>query len=246
MHYMLLFYRNEQANRARSEADVQATMATHLPYIERLRRNQSYVGSGALVSASEARTLRSTGGKPVVTEGPFAESREQLAGYYVLEASDLDQAVALASECPLPPHVVATEIRPIPAVASAEGPPESPSAGQRFLLTIYRDETAAEKQSESAKAAAIAKWGPYIQRLREGGHFAGAEPLALSGSATTLRQQNGKLAMTDGPFAETREQLGGYCVVVARDLDQATQLAAECPDAVSCAIEVRQIRSAQE
>lgn len=112
MRYMFLIYLDERAREARSEAEIKAAMALHTPYIELLRRNGQYAGSEALEPARAARTLRSSGGKPLVTEGPFAESPEQLGGYCVVLARDMDEAVNLASQCPdVRQHAI--EVRPI-------------------------------------------------------------------------------------------------------------------------------------
>ena len=83
-----------------------------------------------------------------------------------------------------------------------------------------------------------------MERLRASGQFAGAAPLAPSGSATSLRLEDRKVVLTDGPFAQGREQLCGYCIVRARDMDEAVGVASECPDAAQCAIEVRPVRTA--
>src|SRR5205085_55518 len=140
LRYMLLIYRDERASEARSEAETTAAMASHVPYIEMLRRNRQYAGSEALGPASAARTLRNAGGKPLVTLGPFAESREQLGGFYIVEAEDLDQAIEAAAQCPaLKMHGFAIEIRPISIGGVLEAPSPVVEPASRFLLAIYRD-----------------------------------------------------------------------------------------------------------
>src|SRR6187401_1863663 len=99
MQYLFLIYMDEPETEARSEADVKVSMASHAPYIEMLRRNLQYADSSALAAARSARTLRSSGGIQMATEGPFAESREQLGGFYIVDAKDLDQAIEAASQC---------------------------------------------------------------------------------------------------------------------------------------------------
>jgi hypothetical protein len=256
VRYMCLIYLDERASEARSEAQIKAAMASHAPYIEMLRRNGRYAGSEALGPARSARTLRSSGGKPVATQGPFAESREQLGGFYVIEAADLDVAIEAASQCPALKTIgVGIEIRPIAVAGAPEGPPPAScerASHSRYLLAIYRDETAHETaqetanpaQDDEAQQAAFMQWGPYIERLRASGQFAGAEPLSPSSSATSLRLRDGKVVLTDGPFAESREHLAGYCIVWARDMDEAVGLASQCPDARQHTIEVRPVRTA--
>lgn len=221
MQYVFLIYLDEKANLARTEAEIKISMASHTPYIDMLRRNGQYVASDALGAPHTARTLRTSSGKPVATEGPFAESREQLGGFYVVDAKDLDEAIALASSCPAMKTVaVAIEIRPMPAALPRSG--GSPG-DHRYMLALYGDDAAL------------------------GGDDGGAGPpftkLSPPGSATTLRLVDGKIALSDGPFADGREQLRGVCIVSADDLDAAVRLAAEAADARRGAIEVRSIRT---
>jgi hypothetical protein len=248
VRYVLLIYRDERASEARSEAEIRAAMASHAPYIEMLRRNGQYAGSEALGAARSARTLRSTGGKAVATEGPFAESREQIGGFYLVAAKDLDEAIAAASQCPaLKTHGSRIEIRPIAdvdALVPAQPATAERAADRRYLFGIYRDETVHEVEDDDAPQAAFAQLRPYIERLRASGRLVGAEPLSPSGSATSVRLRDGKVVLTDGPCAEGREQLAGYCIVAAGDMNEAVDLASECPDVPQQAIEVRPIRSA--
>ena len=81
----------------------------------------------------------------------------------------------------------------------------------------------------------------YVERLREGGQLLDARPLRSARTAATLRVRNGQLSVTDGPFAETREQLGGYFLLEARDLNEAIQVAAKWPGARIGHIEVRPV-----
>jgi hypothetical protein len=122
MQYMLLIYLDEQVAAARSPSEVAAAVALHDPYIARLRANRRYAGSGVLRPTAHARTLRGGDGEPVATQGPFAESREQLGGFYVIEADDLDVAIEVAAECPaLQTVAIAIEIRPVAHGALGDG-----------------------------------------------------------------------------------------------------------------------------
>src|SRR5215470_9149741 len=95
--YMFLIYRDERVSEARTPAELQKGIAAHTPYIDMLKRNGQWAASDALGPVAMARTLRGAGGKPVATDGPFAESREQLGGYYVVDADNLDDAIAIAA-----------------------------------------------------------------------------------------------------------------------------------------------------
>jgi len=249
---MLLIYLDEHASTARSAAEIRATTALHAPYIEMLRRNAQYLGSDPLGPARSALTLRSSAGKPIVTDGPFAESREQLGGFYLIEAHDLDQAIAAAARCPaLETVAVAIEIRPIPVDGPTEvAPPatyERPSFG-RYLLAIYAAEAAQDvsvddEQDDESRRALMARWARCVEQLRGSRQLADAQALAPSGSATTLCRRNGRVELIDGPFLQSAEQIRGYCVVWARDIEEAVNLASAWPDSASHAIEVRPIRS---
>jgi len=82
----------------------------------------------------------------------------------------------------------------------------------------------------------------YDQTLREGGHFLAAQALQSVDAATTIRVRSGQISVTDGPFAETNEQIGGFILIEARDLNEAIQLASKIPAARLGGIEVRPIK----
>ena len=86
----------------------------------------------------------------------------------------------------------------------------------------------------------MADWTAYNQKLIDGGHWIGGGRLQPAGSATTIRRESGKDTLVDGPFAETKEQLGGYYLISAADLDEALELAAGMPF-IDAVVEVRPI-----
>ena len=111
----------------------------------------------------------------------------------------------------------------------------------RYLCLIYDDES---KWSKMAKAEADAMMGEYFaftEGVKKSGHYIGGEALQPTQTATTVRVRNGKVSSTDGPFAETKEQLGGYYLINARDLNDAIQVASKIPSAKLGSIEVRPI-----
>jgi hypothetical protein len=113
-------------------------------------------------------------------------------------------------------------------------------------LAIYGDEVVeADEDDEDDAQSASTEWQAYIHRLRASSRVAVAERLAPSSSATSLRLSDGNIELNDGPFTDAREQLRGYCIVSARDLNDAVHLASECPAARKHAIVVRPIRSAR-
>jgi len=108
----------------------------------------------------------------------------------------------------------------------------------QYILLIYSAESDDAKQDH---AAMMAEYGAFTQGIVQSGAFKAADRLKPVATATTVQVRNGKTLTTDGPFAETREQLGGYYLVEAKDLDEATAIAAKIPTAKHGSIEVRPI-----
>ena len=111
----------------------------------------------------------------------------------------------------------------------------------RYLCLIYDEE---KKMAAMAKLESDAFMGEYFaftEGIRKSGHFLAGEALQPVHTATTVRVRNGKLSTTDGPFAETKEQLGGFYLINAKDLNDAVQVAAKIPSARLGSVEVRPI-----
>lgn len=111
----------------------------------------------------------------------------------------------------------------------------------RYLLLIYSNETADAQASEAQQAEEYEAYNAFTNAVKEGGVHQGGEALQPVATATTVRVQNGKTLTTDGPFAETKEQLGGYYLLNCKDLDEAISYAAKIPAASHGSIEVRPI-----
>ena len=111
----------------------------------------------------------------------------------------------------------------------------------QYLLMIYRSEAELGKMSPTERKQMTAEYGAFTQSIIQSGHFKAGDGLQPSTTATTVRVREGKVLTTDGPFAETREQLGGYYLVEAKDLDAAIALAARIPGARDGSVEVRPI-----
>ena len=111
----------------------------------------------------------------------------------------------------------------------------------QYLLMIYRSEAELGKMDAAARKAMTGEYGAFTQSIIQSGHFKAGDGLQPSSTATTVRVRDGKTLTTDGPFAETREQLGGYYLVEAKDLDEANAIAAKIPSARIGSIEVRPI-----
>jgi hypothetical protein len=111
----------------------------------------------------------------------------------------------------------------------------------QYLLLIYRNEAQQGQMAPADYQKLLAEYSAYTQSIVQSGHFKAGDGLQPTKTATTVRVRDGKTHATDGPFAETREQLGGYYLVEARDLDAAIELAARIPGARDGSIEVRPV-----
>jgi hypothetical protein len=109
----------------------------------------------------------------------------------------------------------------------------------KYICLGYYDENKWETTAESERNAVMDECFVYDDVLRKNGHFVGGEALQSARNATTLRWKNGKVSITDGPYAETKEQLGGILVLEARDLNHAIQLMSKHPGVKVGPFEIR-------
>jgi len=111
----------------------------------------------------------------------------------------------------------------------------------KYLLMIYSDERAFEAMSEEERHEVYAAYDELMKDLAAKGYMLGGDELAPTSTATTVQVRGGERLVTDGPFAETKEQLGGYFLIDVDDLDAAIDIAARIPSVQSGSIEVRPI-----
>ena len=116
MKFMFTIYHDEKALDAIPENEMQALVDDAIEYAEEIRRSGHYIASNALQRTGTARTIRVRGGKVSTTAGPFAETKEQLGGFFVIEAKDMDEACAIAARFP-PARVGVIEVRPVQELA---------------------------------------------------------------------------------------------------------------------------------
>ena len=109
----------------------------------------------------------------------------------------------------------------------------------RYVLTIYGDESADFTPEQGAQM--MAAYNAFTEEVKAAGAFVGGEGLQPTATATTVRVRDGEPLLTDGPFAETREQLGGYYLLDCKDLDEAIAWAARIPGAQQGSVEVRPV-----
>src|ERR1700758_720980 len=110
----------------------------------------------------------------------------------------------------------------------------------QYMLLIY--DTEGRKLSPAEQGQLMNEYMTFTQDIVKAGKFKAGDPLEPTTTATTVQVRNGKTVTTDGPFAETKEQLGGYYMVEAKDLDEAVSIAARIPTAKFGSIEVRPVR----
>jgi hypothetical protein len=111
----------------------------------------------------------------------------------------------------------------------------------KYTLMIYNDEKTWGTLSEADQHQMMSEYGQLTQQLKDAGQYVAGQQLRPTSAATSVRVRNGKRVVTDGPFAETREQLGGYYLIDARNLDEAIEVAGRIPAARQGTIEVRPV-----
>lgn len=114
MKYMLMIYSNEKAWQKLPEADQGRIYGEYMAYTAEMKRTGVWIAGDALQPSTTATCVRSQSGKPIHVDGPFAETKEQLGGYYIVECKDLDDALAWAAKVPEVVHELgSTEVRPV-------------------------------------------------------------------------------------------------------------------------------------
>jgi len=116
----------------------------------------------------------------------------------------------------------------------------------QYMLLIYGDQNSWQALGEEERGQIMQAYGAFTQELRDSGAMVAGDALQPTQSATTVRVQNGETLTTDGPFAETKEQLGGYYLIEAESLDEAIEWASKIPAASHGSVEVRPVMVFQE
>jgi len=111
----------------------------------------------------------------------------------------------------------------------------------KYLLAIYADEAKDARKAPDVLEAEMGQYSAFTTAVREAGVYSGGEALHPTSTATTVRVNGGKIVTTDGPFAETKEQLGGFYLLDCKDLDEAIQWSAKIPHASQGSVEIRPV-----
>jgi hypothetical protein len=230
MQYAVLLYDDERKWQNLSPTEVGELMGRHNRFSERVAElGGSVVDGHPLQDTPTATSLRWNDDEITITEGPFAETAEQFGGYYVVDLPDLDAAIDAAKV--LPHHA---ELRPV-VVYEGEPPadlpaPASEDAGDLFAVLLYGDEEPWLRATPSEREEMYAKHGAFAAGVvARGAGVAGGQELAHSSTATTLRRVGDETVVSDGPFAETTEQLTGFYVLRAKDVDVVVDAVKELP-----------------
>jgi hypothetical protein len=188
-------------------------------------------GGDALLSAADAVNISGGPKAPVITDGPFAEGAEVAGGYYVFEAENLDEVLALAREIPAAKHG-AVEVWP---VATPDLQPQ-PLQGTHWMALLLEPATRAVEPGSpewNAMAAQHQEFG-----AAAGQHIKSGAGLHPPSTATTVRVRDGEALITDGPYAEGAEVANGFYVISAGDRDEAVKIASMIP---ASTVQVRQL-----
>lgn len=227
MHYFALLISAEPTAAADPEA-MAAGMAEYQAF--HAKAGAALVAGDALAPSEFG--ARITGGPdaPTVTDGPFAESAEVACGYYVFEAENLDEALALARDVPAAKDG-AVEVWPI-----VEYFPPGKPVGTSWLALLL-------EPAENAHEPGTPEWDRGIAEHQKFGAAAGdrtngGAPLHPPTTATTVRVRNGEVLLTDGPYIEGAEVANGYYIIDVEDRDEALKIASMIP---ASTVEVRQL-----
>ncbi len=182
---------------------------------------------------SDATTVKVRRGELVVTDGPFAETKEQVAGYDLLECSDVQEALEWASKHPTA-QIGAIEVRPLYDDQPPAGLPEPAPGKRRYLMLVCTDPSVEREELEP-----IAPVEPWVDEMVGRGARRYGSQLAEPARARTVRVRDGQALFTDGPFAETKEQIAGFDILDCADLDEAIEIAEKHPMARHGVLEVR-------
>lgn len=203
-------------------------------WVDRYTANGWRLEGQRLRPPSDGVTVRRRAQKVLTTDGPFAEAKESIAGYDLLDCPDLDAAIEVAQTHPMS-RFGRIELRPIDSLGLKDvGKLPAAPAGSSLFFQFVVDTPDGEPFVQAEDD--IEAW---VNRYRSSGVLRSGERLAGPGSATTVRRRGGKLLVTDGPYADTKETLAGYGVLACRSLDEAVRISGEHPMARWGCLEVR-------
>ncbi len=244
MKYMIMPWESDAA--VCDEARRRARAARHTDALNRVSQKQGGPGAAGVALSfglsPEAKTIRRNPGKPLVLDGPFAETKEQLAGFDIIEFASRADAIEYAKEAAAHEGNIA-EIRPVLEMWWNQRGGLPP--GAKLFVLLFRDEapSAACGGGEAIVRQRAAAATEYVARRGASEAFVlGAVRLKPAAEATALRLRAGRCTATDGPFAETKEMIAGLNILSCASLHEALEWADKFSPRGGGAVEVREIR----
>jgi hypothetical protein len=212
---MLMIMTDEQAEAALAPEAVERIVAQHQKFATDLRAAGKWVRGSRLRFGDQAITLRSAHGARLAVDGPFAETKEVLGGFYLIEASSKEEAIDWAKRLPLR-DAGAIEVRPARTGAEWRG---AVRGAAKFLIAFI-----ANADAPLARARVFDAIDAHYEvslELAAQGKFLSSRSLEPSREASTLRWRDGRHVVTDGPFAESKEFVAGYFLVACDSKSEA-------------------------
>ena len=213
--------------------DESENWAAFSSWVQEATRSGVNLQGSRLRPTADATTVKIRDGELIITDGPYAETKEQVAGYDVLECASLDEAVRWASRHP---HswLGSVEVRALPDSAPDAPLPEPGEGKVRYMMLVCTDPAV-----DPREFARIEPVDPWVDEMNGRGIRLYGSELEPPGSARTVRVRDSRAIVTDGPFAETKEQIAGFDVLECADLDEAIEVASRHPMARLGMLEVR-------
>jgi hypothetical protein len=230
MRYMLISTADPDVA---AEWEENENLAAFSSWVEETVRSGVNLQGSRVRPTADATTIKIRDGELIITDGPYAETKEQVAGYDLLECASLDEAVRWAGRHP---HswLGSIEVRALPDSAPAAPLPE-PGEGKIQYLMLLRSDPAVDPREFDH----IEPVDPWVAEMDGRGVRLYGSELEPPGSARTVRVRESRAMVTDGPFAETKEQIAGFDVLECADLDEAVEVARRHPMARLGILEVR-------
>ncbi len=189
--------------------------------------------SGAPLEPDDAAVrVKVRGGNTQITDGPFAETKEVIGGYFTFDARDMSEALEIAKRCPAARSGL-VELH----AAMADRIDSPPTGGTRFML-LFLEGPDFGGDPDGSKYREMMRWTDELKREKKYVECAGLEK---SPAGARIESCGGRISVTDGPFAEAKEVVGGYALIAAPDRKSALEIAARCPHAGWGQVEVREV-----
>jgi len=245
MQYLLTIHGDEKKYSTLTEDEVADIVSVYQALTAEMQERGAYIGSNRLAPASDASSVRVRDDDVFFTDAPTTETKEQLGGYFLIDVESLDEAIEWASRMPTA-RTGSVEVRPtmglpadVEAHLAATAQSVAAESEMECVLLFYYDELARGEVPEEQRAATTRGFVALHDELSA--RYLAGMPLRPTETATTVRVREEETVVTDGPFAETKEQLGGFFLIGVDSVDEAKAWAAKVPSARFGTVEVRPV-----